>query len=85
MGEAGRGSAGSWCWLIGMFLASSLTPSSSLHLSGPKSSLKGNDINASPVAPVPGWRGSGLRFLPMADVAAGLRQEEPDAFHPSLV
>lgn len=45
----------------------------------------GNNINASPVAPVPGWRGSGLEFLPMADVAAGLGQEGPDAFHPSLV
>lgn len=68
VGEGGRGrwasrrSAGNWCWMFGMFPASSFTPFSSLHLSGPKFCLKGNNINASPVVPIPGWRGSGLEF-----------------------
>lgn len=57
----------------------------SLHLSNPESSLNGNSINASPVVPVTGWRGSGPEVSVHADVAAGFRQEEPDAFHPSLV
>lgn len=85
MEAGGRWASGNWYWVSGMFPASSFTLFFSLHLSSPESSLNGNSIKASLVVAVTGWRGSGLEFLPTADVAAGFRQEEPDAFHLSLV